>query len=658
MRTSVATRQFRLFVELLEDRALPGYALAGLPAAASLPPQAGELSSWLTSPGAGGEGSLDDSSRPVGQPDFTATLGGASVSGTVRGTSGSLPDRDAAPFTSGDTLSGLGHTYSTGQAAKTLAPERDWVPVTVGAGAEPRHSSAVAVTPVGAAGWSQALAEAVATHSGGPSTTGTFELAPPFADSFTAHDLGSVPGLPTNYGGFTLAPGDANTLLITGESDTSSATVYAIGLVRDASGHITGFSGEAVGGIATPYLAGNLVYGPESVFFYPRWPQNEVGQVLPGSKTTNKVVDVGALGVTSSVSGLQFVPQDLPGAGQLKLLSWSGGEFYKADYAPDGTGTYDITSATPVASLPGGPTGFSYLYPVYPQINVPSILVAEWSASTVSLYDVDSNGDPLVNTRREFLTGDAGFHAPWFDPFTGDILIGTWGGNNRLVAVRPRTDVSISLPSAATYLFNDTLNAEQPAAPALLPLDPRGLNRFETVQMYGQARRVYRFDGDSLPQDMNAGLQLNTTGLVAPNSYTVEMIFEFVEDTGGYRRVIDVAASESDYGFYVDPSSRLRVYPEQESGGRDFGTNTFHHVVLANAAGNVRVYLDGLLDFVVPSTTVMNINNPGNWLSFFADDKYVTGEYADGRIALLRVYNGVLNDSDVLLLASDPFLYP
>jgi concanavalin A-like lectin/glucanase superfamily protein len=176
--------------------------------------------------------------------------------------------------------------------------------------------------------------------------------------------------------------------------------------------------------------------------------------------------------------------------------------------------------------------------------------------------------------------------------------------------------------------------------------------------VYGADRRVYRFDGQDLPAELNAGLRLATTGLVTPNSYSVEMIFEFTEDPGFYRRILDVRGGEADAGFYVDPFMRLRVYPETQSGVTDFQTNRFYHVVLTNAAGQVRVYLDGFLEFEIPNTDVMNIANPGNLLTLFADDKAISGEYADGRIALLRVYNGVLNDIDVILLGAYPFLFP
>src|SRR5947207_2179439 len=75
----------------------------------------------------------------------------------------------------------------------------------------------------------------------------------------------------------------------------------------------------------------------------------------------DKTQDVTALGVASSQAALQFVPSTFGGAGEFKGLSWSGGEFYTFTIAADGTGTFDVTSATQETTLGGGPEGFIYI---------------------------------------------------------------------------------------------------------------------------------------------------------------------------------------------------------------------------------------------------------------------------------------------------------
>jgi hypothetical protein len=55
------------------------------------------------------------------------------------------------------------------------------------------------------------------------------------------------------------------------------------------------------------------------------------------------------------------------------------------------------------------------------------LIIAEWSADTVGVYEVDAQGDPIVPTRQDFFTY---FQKPWgayFEPETGDYVFLTWG---------------------------------------------------------------------------------------------------------------------------------------------------------------------------------------------------------------------------------------
>jgi hypothetical protein len=295
------------------------------------------------------------------------------------------------------------------------------------------------------------LAAALASGARGPQADSPgFTILPPFSESYYGVDLGEVPGTLDYYGGMTVLAGDMNTLYIATEATFSSAEIYAVTVTRDAGGHISGFSGSARRAVTTPAIAANLEYGPEGVLFYPTWPNNEVGQIKPGSTTPDKIVPLGPLGVASAVEGLNFVPAGFAGEGKLKLLSWSGGQFYTADYAPDGRGTFDITFAQLTATLPNGPTSFAYVIPGMPQFANPSMLVTEWSSGRVAAYQVNSSGDPIVSTRREMIPNLSSAHAITVDPWTGDFLIGTWSSTARLVAVRAQGE-----PIVAETGFND-----------------------------------------------------------------------------------------------------------------------------------------------------------------------------------------------------------
>jgi hypothetical protein len=82
--------------------------------------------------------------------------------------------------------------------------------------------------------------------------------------------------------------------------------------------------------------------------------------------------------------------------------------------------------------------------------------------------------------------------------------------------------------------------------------------------------------------------------------------------------------------------------------------------VLTDASTNtIKGYLDGVLEFTLP-TAGMHIQNPGNLLHFFLDNATSgpTDDFSDGQVALIRVYDGVLTDSEVSQLAQNPFQPP
>lgn len=261
-------------------------------------------------------------------------------------------------------------------------------------------------------------------------------IDPFYAGSYSYTDLGSAPNVPSQYGGLTLLAGSANTLLIGGSANTASGALYAVGVTRDSNGHINGFTGTSTVYASAEYNDGGVTYGPGGVLFASRWPVNELGQYLPGSSAPDKIVNLAALGVAGSNAAVGFVPASYPGAGRMKLSSWSGGQFYDATYAPDGLGTFDILSVTETAVLPGGPEGFVYVPPGSPLFAGPSMLVSEYSAGNVAAYDVDANGDPIVGSRRDFITGLSGAEGAFIDPYTGDFLFSTFGGGSRIIVVQ------------------------------------------------------------------------------------------------------------------------------------------------------------------------------------------------------------------------------
>ena len=175
----------------------------------------------------------------------------------------------------------------------------------------------------------------------------------------------------------------------------------------------------------------------------------------------DKIIDMAALGIASSHAALNFVPSSFAGAGQVKLVSWESGDWYSASLTPDGSGTFDLTGVTHVDLdtstaaidvLGGGPEGFTYVSGLNPGFAVNSLLLSEFSAGTVAVYALDANGDPILSSRRDFLTGLEGAEGAVLDPVTGDFLFSTFGGGDRVVLVSGFTEPPPpAVPEPSTY---------------------------------------------------------------------------------------------------------------------------------------------------------------------------------------------------------------
>jgi len=239
----------------------------------------------------------------------------------------------------------------------------------------------------------------------------------------------------------------------------------------------------------------------------------------------------------------------------------------------------------------------------------------------------------------------------------------------RLVTVVTAVLIGLMVSSAnaqtpvATYFFSSSLAAQEGGAPALSPIDPLGLNGFETATVFGEQRTVYRWNGNALTPSEQAGFVVNTTGLLTPNNYSVEIVFEFTEENNSWRRIMDTQNRQSDNGFYVEPSDRLQVY-NSVTGTTIFPTNVFQHVVLTNffngGGQSVTGYLNGILEMVsdTDQLNLDNVNNPDRLLHFFVDNNAgpAQTEFADGRIAMLRLWEGVLTPAQVAAQSRNPFV--
>lgn len=255
-----------------------------------------------------------------------------------------------------------------------------------------------------------------------------------FAGSYACTTLGTPGTVPANLGGITFL--DNDTLLIGGAANVGSGAIYSIDVTRDASNHITGFSGPQSFFAAAPNIDGGLSFGPGGVLFATTYANNNLLQYLPGSTAPDRTINLGTIGIASSVGTLAFVPTGFGGAGNFKIASYSGGGFYDVPLIADGaTGLFNLGPATLTAQPNRGPEGIVYVTGANAGFTSNSLLLSEYSSGTIGAYTIDANGNPIVSSRRDFLTGLSGAEGAVIDPLTGDFLFSTFGGGNQVVVI-------------------------------------------------------------------------------------------------------------------------------------------------------------------------------------------------------------------------------
>ena len=104
-------------------------------------------------------------------------------------------------------------------------------------------------------------------------------ISAPFSSDYTLVSLGSVAGVPSNYGGIAFL--DNNTLLLGGAANGGGGVIDEVAVTRDINGNINGFG--AVSQFSTaPNIDGGLAFGPGGDLFFTEFSNNEIGEILPG----------------------------------------------------------------------------------------------------------------------------------------------------------------------------------------------------------------------------------------------------------------------------------------------------------------------------------------------------------------------------------------
>jgi hypothetical protein len=191
----------------------------------------------------------------------------------------------------------------------------------------------------------------------------------------------------------------------------------------------------------------------------------------------------------------------------------------------------------------------------------------------------------------------------------------------------------------ADYQFNGDLSSSIAGAPDLIAVDPTGAASFGPSGGYS-------WGGAASPVTDQGGLEFNSTGLLNPDSYSVQLTFDFTDRNGEWRRILDVQNRASDAGFYVDPSNNLDIFPVAGSTGA-FTTGKSETVLLTVGGDVVTGYLNGVKQFTA-TTAEMNLddtmNNPNHLIGLFLDNTAGggQGEWSAGTITSAEFFNGVV----------------
>jgi concanavalin A-like lectin/glucanase superfamily protein len=209
--------------------------------------------------------------------------------------------------------------------------------------------------------------------------------------------------------------------------------------------------------------------------------------------------------------------------------------------------------------------------------------------------------------------------------------------------------VPASTASAATligdYQFQGTRSSSGPG-PDLSSINAIGT--FQNENVMGSSRQVLAFAQGS-------GLQMAPTGFTSSTpAHSVVMTFRLLDDTD-YNRILDWSSGTADSGIYDHDRAvtYYRPFEAVESPAPVFGSNTYSTVAVTAADGpTTRVFVNGNPVIQSPhSETVI-----GDALRFFVDNSSGgnTDEDSAGAVSCIRVFSGVLSDSEIGAIGASP----
>ena len=202
---------------------------------------------------------------------------------------------------------------------------------------------------------------------------------------------------------------------------------------------------------------------------------------------------------------------------------------------------------------------------------------------------------------------------------------------------------SVQAQRTAVYRFENSFEEESGKLPKLKVLGQEGTFQNEKLpELKNLQRTVYVFD-------RNCGLQFDNraaNGFLS-GSYTIEIYFRFTS-LDSWKRVIDFKNRKSDNGCYIF-YGKLNFYNFATGTKAPVNPNEYTHYVVARDArtNQLKMYVDGESKVEFTDRFSQGIIDEDGLLNFFFDDLIVKDEASDGAVAMIKLYDYVVDPASI-----------
>lgn len=202
---------------------------------------------------------------------------------------------------------------------------------------------------------------------------------------------------------------------------------------------------------------------------------------------------------------------------------------------------------------------------------------------------------------------------------------------------------NLQAQSVLRYEFLNNLNEKNGLGPALTVLGNEGTFVLDTLnEISGRTKTVYRFED-------NCGVQFDNAaaGNFIGTNYSIEIYF-VLDELASWKRVVDWKNRKVDYGAYVY-YGKLNFFPIIYSDDAPVvaGEYTYYVITRDGATNQVLIYTDADKEISFIDNSNDAVVDSDNVINFFHDDLAVPNEASPGAVALINLYNYVLDSNTI-----------